>query len=129
MNKYYQCQPINIRVKSLINIIQEKNWVIAAKKGKGKLPLFCGNGERVIPIYAAAELSVLIGVGSWGKPSSSRVIRRGIDVFPLWKSLPNSDSAAEATMCISIMHYVWIGPFAGGGRFRSFEGSSSRELR
>ena len=21
------------------------------KKGKGKLPLFCGNGERVIPIY------------------------------------------------------------------------------
>ena len=22
------------------------------KKGKGKLPLFCGNGERVIPIYA-----------------------------------------------------------------------------
>ena len=22
------------------------------KKGKGKLPLFCGNGERVNPIYA-----------------------------------------------------------------------------
>ena len=22
------------------------------KKGKGKLPLFCGNGERVIPFYA-----------------------------------------------------------------------------
>ena len=28
--------------------MQENNWVITTKKGKGKLPLFCGNGERVI---------------------------------------------------------------------------------
>ena len=34
-----------------MNIIQENNWVISTKKGKGKLPLFCGNVERVIPIY------------------------------------------------------------------------------
>ena len=34
-----------------MNIIQEKNWVITTKKGKGKLPLFRGNVERVIPIY------------------------------------------------------------------------------
>ena len=31
--------------------MQEKNRVITTKKGKGKLPLFCGNGEQVIPIY------------------------------------------------------------------------------
>ena len=31
--------------------MQEDNWVISTKKGKGKLPLFCGNVERVIPIY------------------------------------------------------------------------------
>ena len=31
--------------------MQENNWVITTKKkGKGKLPIFCGNGERVIPI-------------------------------------------------------------------------------
>ena len=36
-----------------MNIIQENNWVITTKKkGKGKLPIFCGNIERVIPIYA-----------------------------------------------------------------------------
>ena len=34
-----------------MNIIQDKNWVITTKKGKGKLPLFHGNVERVIPIY------------------------------------------------------------------------------
>ena len=26
--------------------------VITIKRGKVKLPLFCGKGERVIPIYA-----------------------------------------------------------------------------
>ena len=33
-------------------MIHEKNRVITTKKGKGKLPLFCDNGEQVIPIYA-----------------------------------------------------------------------------
>ena len=32
--------------------MQEKNEQLPPKKGKGKLPLFCGNGEQVIPIYA-----------------------------------------------------------------------------
>ena len=35
-----------------MNIIQENNWVITTKKGKGKLSLLCGNIERVIPIYS-----------------------------------------------------------------------------
>ena len=34
-----------------MNIIQENNWVITKKKGKVKLPLFCGNVERLTPIY------------------------------------------------------------------------------
>ena len=41
--KYYPGESVNIHIQSLINLIQEKNWVIATKKGKGKLPLFCGN--------------------------------------------------------------------------------------
>ena len=32
--------------------MQENNWVITTKKkGKGKLPIFCDNGERVITVY------------------------------------------------------------------------------
>ena len=27
--------------------MQENNWIITTKKGKGKLPLFCGNGEQL----------------------------------------------------------------------------------
>ena len=52
MNKYYTSEPVNIPIQSFINIIQENHTVITTKKGKGKLPLFCGNGERFIPIYA-----------------------------------------------------------------------------
>ena len=32
--------------------MQENNRLITTKKGKDKLPLFCGDVERVIPIYA-----------------------------------------------------------------------------
>ena len=35
-----------------MNIIQENNWTITKKKDRGKLPLFHGYVERVIPIYA-----------------------------------------------------------------------------
>ena len=31
--KYYTVEPVNIRMQSLINIIQERNWVITTKKG------------------------------------------------------------------------------------------------
>ena len=51
MKKYYQGEPVNIHIQLLINITQEKNWVITTNKGLGKSPLFCGNGEWVIPIY------------------------------------------------------------------------------
>ena len=41
--KYYQDKPFNIYIQSLINIIEENNRVITAKKGKVKLALFYGN--------------------------------------------------------------------------------------
>ena len=52
MNKYYPGELFNIHIQSSIRITQEKNWVLPLKKGKGKLPLFCCNLERLIPIYA-----------------------------------------------------------------------------
>ena len=70
---------------------------------------------------SAVELSVFIGVGSWVKPSAWSVIRRGTAVCPLWNSPPTSALAADATTCLSILNSVWIGPFAGGGRFGDFQ--------
>ena len=53
MNTYDPGEPVNIHIKPLINITQDNNRVIITKKkGKGKLPLFIGNGEWVITIYA-----------------------------------------------------------------------------
>ena len=52
MNKYHPGETVNINIKSLINILQENNWVITTKKkGNGKLPLFSGNREQIITIY------------------------------------------------------------------------------
>ena len=31
--KYYPGEPVNIHIQSLINIIQENNWLITTKKG------------------------------------------------------------------------------------------------
>ena len=33
INTYYPDEPVNIHIQSLINIIQENNWVITTKKG------------------------------------------------------------------------------------------------
>ena len=44
MNTHYPSEPVNIHMKSLINIMHENKWVITTKKGKGKLTLFRGNG-------------------------------------------------------------------------------------
>ena len=51
MKKYYTGEPVNVNIKSSINIVQVNNWVITIQKGEGRLPLFCGNGEWVIPVY------------------------------------------------------------------------------
>ena len=54
--KNYPGEPANIHIQPLINIIPDNNWLITTKKGKGKLPLFYGNVEQVIPIYAWGHL-------------------------------------------------------------------------
>ena len=69
------------------------------------------------------ELSILIGVDGWVKPSSWSVILRGTAVCPLWNNTMSSALAADATTCLGILHSVWIGTFSGGGRFGDFFGS------
>ena len=44
IENYYPGEPINIHIRSLINIILEKNWVLSTKKGRGNLQSFGGNG-------------------------------------------------------------------------------------
>ena len=51
--KYYKGESVNIHIQLLINIIQENNRVITTKKGKGKLPLFCGNIQLLILVHGA----------------------------------------------------------------------------
>ena len=51
MNKYFPVEPVNIQIQSLINMMQESNWVITTKTSNGKLLLFCGNVERLITTY------------------------------------------------------------------------------
>ena len=46
--------------QSSINIIQENNSVITTEKGKGKLPLFCGNVEYINTIYALTNSQYML---------------------------------------------------------------------
>ena len=82
------------------------------------LELFCITVAVNMP--SAAELHVFIMVGGWVEPSSWSVILRGTTVCPLWNSPRNYASAAETTTCLRILNSIWIGPFAGGGRFGDF---------
>ena len=81
-----------------------------------------------VKMHLAAELSVFIGVGSWVKPNPRSVILRGTAVCPLWNSPPTSASAMYSTTCFRILHSVWIGLFAGGGRFGAFFGLVGSEI-
>ena len=90
------------------------------------LELFCLTVAVTMP--SVEELSVFIGVGAWVKPSPWSVIIRGTTVCPLCNSPPAYASATDATTCLRIMHSVWIGQFAGGGRFGDFFGSVGSEL-
>ena len=74
----------------------------------------------VVMMPSASELSVFIGVGGWGKPSYLRLMQMDTAVFPLLKSTPTFDLAEEATTCLIIMNYVWIGAFGGVERFGAY---------
>ena len=91
------------------------------------LKLFCLTVAVMMPL--AAELSILIGVGGWGKLNSWSVMCRGTAVCTLWNSLPTSALDVDSTKCLGILHSVWIGPFYGDGRFGAFLGSVGSELR
>ena len=56
-------------------------------------------------------------------------MRRGAYIFPLWKIPPIYALAVETTMCLSILIYMWIVPFAGGGSFVYFVGLVSSGLQ
>ena len=90
------------------------------------LDLFCLTVAVTMPL--AAELSVFIGFGGWVKPSSWSIILRGTAVCPLWNNPLTSDLAEDATICLMILHSVWIGPFAGGRRFGDCFGLVGSEL-
>ena len=91
------------------------------------LDLYCLTVAMTVTL--AAEMYVLIGVGGWEKPIYWSVMRRGVDVCPLWNTPPTSSSAVDATTCFRILHSVWIGPFSGGGRFGAFSGLVGSEIR
>ena len=64
-----------------MNIIQDNNWITTTKKGKGNLPLFRGNGERVNPIYGEGDvrniLTIRVKTGkSYGKIVSARAYNK-----------------------------------------------------
>ena len=81
-----------------------------------------------VTVPPAAEFYVLIGVGGWVRLSSWSVMPRGTAVCPLWNSPLTSASAADATKSLRILHFIWIGPFAGDGRFGDFYGWVGSEI-
>ena len=84
--------------------------------------LDCFNLTVVVTMLLAAELSVLIGVGGWVKPSSLSVMCRGTAVHPLWNSSPTSALSADAATCLRILHSVWIGHMLMAGGLEIFLG-------
>ena len=69
---------------------------------------------------SVTELSVLIGVVGWLKPSLWSVMRRVTADWPLWNSPPTYASATDSTMYFRILHSVWICPFSGWGGLEIF---------
>ena len=62
----------------------------------------------------AVLLSVLMGVGGCGWPSSRSVVRMGMATLPLWYTVCVSASAADVMTLRKVTHSVWIGPLGVG---------------
>ena len=77
----------------------------------------------------AVVLSTCMGVGGWGCPSSSRVVRIGKASLAFRKVAPISASAAEDMKVLMIWHMGWMAPLLVGkvGGLSSF--STSRSAR
>jgi hypothetical protein len=70
--------------------------------------------DGVIGDTAVVMLSVTMGVGGCGWPSSSRHVRRGHAALPLWNKVPNSASAALDMTSFMIWHGISIAPLCVG---------------
>jgi hypothetical protein len=64
---------------------------------------------------ALVLLSVWMGVGSWGCPSSLRHIRIGQASLPLWYTAASSNSVALDRTSRMIWHKTLMAPLEGGG--------------
>jgi hypothetical protein len=91
------------------------------------LDLRCRMVPLVIPV--GQELSVCIGVGGWGYPISSRMVRIISASLALSKRPANSASVAEDMTFLRMLLTVWIAPLLGGCVFGGVVGSSGLELR
>ena len=76
-----------------MNIIQVNIWVITTKKGKGKLPLFCGNVDWVITIYG--------GVGGGGEGCVNNAITSLC--CPCSSCDPSTDTEISSKFSISLL--------------------------
>ena len=59
-------------------------------------------------------LSTCMGLGGWGCPSSSRVVRIGKASLAFRKVAPISASAAEDMTVLMIWHRMWMAPLLVG---------------
>ena len=64
---------------------------------------------------AAHRLSVVMGVGGWGCPSSMRMVRMTSASRALKKRPPSSASAADASTFLINVQRMCIAPLRGGG--------------
>ena len=60
------------------------------------------------------SLSVTMGVGGWGWPRNSRVVRRGHPSCPAWKAAATSASYEAETTGLIMLETTRIGPLFGG---------------
>ena len=77
----------------------------------------------------AVELSVLIGVWGWMCPTSSKVVLKIMDSWPLAKSAPISAFAADVITFFMMAETSYKGPFGGGSLTGAFVLSDDAELR
>ena len=76
------------------------------------LLLFCLTVSFAIP--AAHFLLVTMGVGGWGCPISSSVVRSVAASLTLRKSAPISALLTEAITFVSTVLSIWMPPLVGG---------------
>ena len=66
----------------------------------------------LLTISTVIELSMCIGVGGCGWPSSVSISLMILASFALRKSAPNSASAADEATNFNKVHKTWIAPFS-----------------